>query len=213
MFNFKVSGIAAGAAFILSLLIGLVRGGIGVPMLFLRAFIFGAVFFALFCVGYWLLSQFLPELISAAEDELGFPSPGSRVDISLGDGPIIGAFPMDSSESVDDIAGSPSAPASNSPLDQGENTQYNEQREVMDGLESITSGSLDTSPGRAGIELPDMDGFAENSSDNIMEGDTDLESFNTPEPRRSVSGKNTEMAGDFDPKELAQAIRTVLNKE
>ena len=82
MFNFKASGIAAGAAFFLSFLIGLVSGT-SMPQLFVRAVIFGVVFFVLAGAIRFLVGRFLPELLPRrrAEDSAEF-APGSRLDIT-----------------------------------------------------------------------------------------------------------------------------------
>jgi hypothetical protein len=219
LFNFKLSGIAAGVAFVLSLLFGLF-GGAGILVLLFRALIFAAVFFGLFCLGYWLVTQFLPELLNPVEDELGLPTPGSRVDISLGDERVSGAFPSDNSEIVDDIAGAPSTPAKSAvlPLDQGDNAGYNSGRGTGDDLGVL--GSPDEEDyfdgGKAGQAevLPDIDGLTETMPESSADGlDVDAVEYESSEQRRPASSSRKGMAGDFDPKELAQAIQTVLKKD
>ncbi|MDR0562946.1 MAG: hypothetical protein LBG73_09705 [Spirochaetaceae bacterium] len=84
MFNLKVSGIAAGIAFILSLLIGVITGGSFLAILF-RAFLCGFSFFALTAGGYILISRFLPELLHLGQDDEETDEPGSHVDISVED--------------------------------------------------------------------------------------------------------------------------------
>ena len=223
MFNFKICGIAAGIAFILSIILGLF-GGVGFLALILRAIIFAAVFFALSCFIFWLLAQFVPELLSGGDDDLGFPAAGSRVDISLGDGGITGAFPTDSSDLVDDIGGRPSTPkkAASLPLDQEDGAGYNANGEAAGDLKDAGGGmafgaSYGGMSGRkgSGDTLPDMDSLAgsvpESAADMVNAGDIGFDSF---EPRRpKSSSRKSEMAGDFDPKELAQAIQTVLRKD
>jgi hypothetical protein len=223
LFNFKISGIAAGAAFVISIVVGLFSGA-GILVLLLRAFLFGVVFFALSCLIFWLLAQYIPELLGGSDDDLGFPVSGSRVDISLGDGPVSGAFPLDSSESVDDIAGRPSAPprAAPLPLDQERNEGYNIAGEIGAELEDAGYGQGFGSgfggiAGRAasGDTLPDMDSLTEptpgSAADVVNTGEI---GYNSSEPRRPKStSRKSEMAGDFNPKELAQAIKTVLNKD
>ena len=223
MFDFKISGIAAGAAFIFSLIIGFFSG-IGMFYLFIRALIFAAVFFGLSCLIYWLITQFLPELLSGPKDDLSLGAPGSRVDISL-DGPIVGAFPRDQSEVVDNIASRPSIQPGNvsSPLDQKEKTSYTKGEVSVDDGELMDSGDFGPAVGlNAGLSpeikkkdgiLPDMDGLVEASSETVM-GEIESEAPDYDEPRRStVSGKKPVLTGDFDPKELAQAIQTVLKKD
>ncbi|GHV05131.1 hypothetical protein FACS189485_11660 [Spirochaetia bacterium] len=88
--NLKLSGIAAAAGFILSLLVGITSRG-GFPISLLRALLCGAVFFGL-SYGIWvMINRFLPELLispsAAGEDGLlSGESAGSRIDISVDDG-------------------------------------------------------------------------------------------------------------------------------
>ena len=224
MFNFKISGIAAGAAFVLSFLIGLFSGsGLFIPLI--RAFIFGALFFALTCLIFWLLTQFIPELLTPPEDDdLGLSVSGSRVDISVGSEGITGAFPSDNSDSVDDIAGRPTAApvkVVSQGLDQEDNGGYNSGGEVVGDLEDAGDAPAFTAnasrPARAASAniLPDMDNMSEDSSEDVVEmaEAADL-GLNSSEPRRpKPSSKKSELSGDFDPKELAQAIQTVLKRD
>ena len=87
MINLSIGGIIAGIAFILSFLIGLVSGT-SMPMLILRPVIFAAAFFVLSGVVYFLLRNFLPELLDgdSVEPDSGL-LPGSRINITEGDTP------------------------------------------------------------------------------------------------------------------------------
>ena len=210
MFNFKISGFAAGIAFILSFLIGLLSRA-GIPVILLRAFIFGALFFGLSILVYWLLAQFMPEIFNVSEDDLGLS--GSRVDISLGDENFAGAFPRDNSENVDDIAGKPSTPARTSPLDQGKNAGYNE-----DGIEGeLDAGpafdSAEDGPVRAAETLPDLESIAEGTPGSATDV-VNMGSFGYDDSKRyKTSSRKPGLEGDFNPKELAQALRTVLKRD
>jgi hypothetical protein len=83
VFNFKVNGIVAGAAFILSFLIGIVSGGTFLIVL-LRALIFGAIFFVFAGGTNMLLASFLPELVGEDGGDQA-ETAGSMVDISVED--------------------------------------------------------------------------------------------------------------------------------
>ncbi|GHV77015.1 hypothetical protein AGMMS49942_18360 [Spirochaetia bacterium] len=85
MFNPRIGGIAAGAGFILSFLLGLITGA-SFPLVLIRALIFAALFFALVSAGYWAIGRYLPDLLDTipAKDEAVSP-PGAQVDISVGD--------------------------------------------------------------------------------------------------------------------------------
>jgi hypothetical protein len=222
LLNFKAGGIAAGAAFALSVLIGLVSGT-SFLVLLLRALFFGALFFGLSCLIFWLLGQYVPELLNGPEDDLDIPAPGSMVNIR--EGPLAGAFPQDSSESVDDIGGRPSLRArqnSQDPLlDQEEKVDYTDTQDLSGGLGSLSSGGFAGSspgaPASSGAEaFPDMDGLSETFTPQPGGFDAGAVSFDTPEPgrpRSSLGSGSAALKGDFNPKELAQAIQTVLKKD
>jgi hypothetical protein len=223
LFNFKIAGIAAGAAFAFSLLIGLMNR-IGPLVLLFRALLFAAVFFGLSCLVFWLLGQFVPELLSDPEDELDIPAAGSQVNITLG-GPGEGAFPSDGSEEVDDIAGRPGASFSRersagAPLDQDGNDLYTKREDLVDGLGSpaagVSQGDVPVSfaPPDDAEELPGMEDFSDAPRPPEKGSDSEAFSFDDPAPKRSGSrpGKQSP-AGDFDPKDLARAIQTALKKD
>jgi hypothetical protein len=220
MFNFRISGIAAGAAFIVSFLLGIVNGA-GFPVLLFRALGFGVLFFVLFCVVFWLLGQFVPELLSGTDDILD--APGSTVNLSVGSGPIEGAFPTGDFDELDNIDAriSPgrfpardkkpdfSAPAGKA-LDQDGEEGYNEgagpsAEEETDKRSGRNSGEIDL--------VPDFDTLSEAFLPDSGSDTTVV--FDTPEPKKTSVGasQSQSFGGDFNPKELAQAIRTVLKKE
>jgi hypothetical protein len=223
LFNFKVAGIAAGAAFAFSLLIGLINR-IGPLVLLFRALVFAALFFGLSCLIFWILGQFVPELLSAPEDDFDIPAAGSQVNITLGS-PVEGAFPADGSEEVDDIAGRPgfSLPREESagaPLDQDGNDLYTVGENLADGQGSpvagISQGDVPVSsvPFNSVEELPGMDDFSDAPKPPGKGSDSEAFSFDDPVPKRSSSRSgNQTLAGDFNPKDLARAIQTALKKD
>jgi hypothetical protein len=81
VFNLKWSVLSAALGFVLSLLLSLVSGA-GVFAL-IRALIFGAGFFVVGSLLYWMVKRFLPELLNVEDD--GGSGLGSHVDISLED--------------------------------------------------------------------------------------------------------------------------------
>ncbi|MCL2006748.1 MAG: hypothetical protein FWG77_01550 [Treponema sp.] len=125
MFNLKINIVAAGVAFLLSFLLGILSRS-PMPVIFIRPVIFAGVFFMLFAVIQIIANRFLPELFEGggpAEDEF---LPGSRVNISekeplatpqdyTPDPPaatvsyaqqsVVGARPNDSDKELDDISG------------------------------------------------------------------------------------------------------------
>ncbi|MDR2049482.1 MAG: hypothetical protein LBP69_08495 [Treponema sp.] len=233
MFNFKTSGIAAGAAFAVSLLLGLASGA-GFPALLFRAVGFGGFFFLLFCVIFWLLGQFIPELLSGSGDL--FDAPGSRVNLSVGSGPIEGAFPSEDTDEVDSINGgmarvSPgqlpvqpdedadSSVSAGKALDQNDEEGYNKKEFVSAGEASgrpagETAGKGGRNSGEVDL-IPDFDTLSEAFLPDSGPESPETAAFDIPEQKKAGSrvSSNQGFGGDFNPKELAQAIRTVLKKE
>jgi hypothetical protein len=226
MFNFKISGIAAGAAFGVSLFLGLVSGS-GFPALLFRALGFGVFFFVLFNLIFWLLGQFVPDLLSGSDDL--FDAPGSRVNISVGSGPVEGAFPSSDTDEVDNIGdgaarafpGRLSAAADENAdssasvvetLDQDDKEGYNRKGSVSAG--ETPGKETGRNPGEVDL-VPDFDTLSEAFLPDSGSGSPDTVAFDVPEQKRTGSGgsQNRGFKGDFNPKELAQAIRTVLKKE
>ncbi|MDR1429745.1 MAG: hypothetical protein LBI85_05600, partial [Spirochaetaceae bacterium] len=87
MFNLKLSAIAAGAALVFSLVIGIISRA-GFPYVLVRALVSGGLFFFLSAFAYWAVSQFVPELLDLSPDDAPLagdeiPLPGSTVDISI----------------------------------------------------------------------------------------------------------------------------------
>jgi hypothetical protein len=261
MFNLRTSGIAAGAAFILSLAVGLISG-VSLAVMLLRALVFAALFFAFSGIIVWLTGRFMPELLAAPDpgpDTGGVPPPGSRVDISVGQEPSGGgAFPDGDSDEVDDIehpavhafaSGAEDSAAQEEddgddipdsedfgPADRPLNNTAAEkpayQKEPdQKGLDQTTEAGY-TAQGNAapearpvipsgesdGIDLmADFDALSEAFLPNSGSGGEEMEAlvYNTPDPAKlpSGAGKKQGLEGDYDPKDLAQAIQTVLKKD
>jgi len=218
--SYKACGIAAGLAFVLSLIFGIFSGN-GFFVVLFRAILFGAIFFGLFALGIIVISRFLPELLSDSGDDFDVPASGSRVDISVGS-PYEGAFPEDVSELVDDIGGKPSTVRREefSPLDQNDNSGYNEEAGFSGGFGDFaapeaaqtveTMDAAETVRGEGG--LPDMGSLSEESS--MSEQGIEVESFSSPEPlQRYSTQKKPPIAENFDAKELAKAIQTALKRD
>jgi hypothetical protein len=229
MLNFRICGIAAGAALIFSLLLGL-ASGTPFPALALRALAFGILFFMLFCLIFWLVNRFIPELLSVSGSSLSGLniSPGQGGASAASSGSAAGAFPSSGSaaadDEVDDIESkvfesltrgsaqqdfSPnkdgvSDPSASGGLDQKEEEDYTEKR---------TSAAQP-----AGDDLmPDFDALSEafsmNSGSGEEEPDGGIEAVPVDRRPKSGSKKSDALKGDFNPKELAQAIQTVLKKD
>ena len=269
MFNLRISGIVAGAAFVLSFLIGLITCS-GMPMLLLRPVIFAFLFFILANAVYFLVNQFLPELTErGSPDEDLTLRPGSRIDITEGDispgdvapgaafsGPVpprafAGAQADESEEglgNITDLVGrravSPVSEGEASPgMDQNAEDSYTKDDGIGSfsapepwspvvqprfsggsGTDDTPAASRETFEARgipaAGASpavdlLPDLDSMA--GAFLPASGDSEPDavdySVSTPSPKPSSSSKAPAWAGDFNAKELASGLRTILNKE
>jgi hypothetical protein len=266
VFNLRWSGIAAAAAFIISLILGIaVRAHILVVLL--RAFSFALVFFFLMAVVWRLVNHYLPELLQSPpvrDDPLmaDFET-GSRVNITLGDTeiPRNAAVPPEESsdESVGNIAdmaragpsaGPPqpspglsqplSGPSQPSPgfsqpspdfsqpfgaaiqaMDQNAQAHYTQEREgvsaassapVPGGGPSRVSALGDVS---GGVDsLPDLDALAGAFLSPGTAGGEEADSKpSSPGAGEYRSKKGKEVGEDFNPKELASAIQTILKRD
>jgi hypothetical protein len=254
MINFKITGFAAGAAFILSFLVGLLSGG-NVIVVLVRALIFAVIFFVLSGGIHLLITRFLPELLEETRDEPGFEEAltGSKINIMEAgiETPVFGeAEPAEVSGLVEDIGdgelgniadltGGASKDAETAGMDQGGQGGYTE-RGMADNLFSELSspglssdeaekertkeplplraqdagmGSFGASGSSDAVDtLPDLEAMAGSFSTpgEEDEGDTD---FSPPPPKPSPHGKAQSLKGDFNPKDIAEAIRTKLKRE
>lgn len=253
MVNFKVSGIAAGIAFVLSMLAGFIRG-VSFFVVFSRALVFAALFFALAGIVFYLITHFIPELLSGAEEPLdlgmlGDAPAGSRVDISIGSETFDGAFPAEGGEDIDNIenalntgeAAGGRPPSGGIPglsgddfgggLDQNEKSGYTGTGKMGAGPASEAMPAPEKTAGAADVDLmPDFDSLSAAFLPNSGEGggNAPAEGTEAPvfgnsvfetslstsaEPGRPASASKSDAFEEFDPKELAQAIQTVLKKE
>jgi hypothetical protein len=213
--NLKWGLAPGGGGFVLSLLVGLVTRT-GFPTALLRAGIFGLVFFGIGCGLWFLISNFVPELLDTGkaeadvQNDLG-ETPGSRVDITLDDKKILPEMYRNLTHdgevgNIEDLVSGVFDPADAAPqgdggqgIDQALEFGYNEGADIAPPKDS--SGGF-----------PDLDDLA-----GSFMGDADEDPMPAHEealPVRSpVGNKPQELGGDFNPKELAAGIRTVLSKD
>ena len=200
MFNLRWSVIAGGIAFVLSFLIGLISGT-GLFSL-VRAGIFGILFFLMGSGVYWVVNMFLSEL---------FDSPvrggaGSKVDITVeGEDGFIAESGLDG---LSDLVGeAPLSPA----LDQGDGIDS-----PRDRLGSPVAGSY-AIPIDGTDEMDTLPSFEGAGTFQPLEVEETMENPTIPPPvdrKPSLnSAKPAELDGDFRPKEIAQAIQTILKRE
>jgi hypothetical protein len=248
MFNVRISGIAAGLAFILSFLLG-IAGGASFPTLLLKPLIFAILFFIIAGLAYFLVSHFLPELMDETwEPETEEDVPGSRVNITEEE-PSAQAFyaaaKADDSEdnlgNISDLIGtdeeSGGGLSNNRPemgMDQQGKDQYTRRESGasvdaqagfgMEGASRPAEGigraagtfPASVSGGDPVDVLPDLDSLAGAFLPGSGEDAADTTEYSTsaaPAKRPSASSKGQKMEGDFNPKELAAGIRTILKKE
>ncbi|MDR2158586.1 MAG: hypothetical protein LBP23_00800 [Treponema sp.] len=238
MFSLTWCGAAAGLGFLLSFLVGIVSGA-GLSWALVRALFFGVVFFILAGIIRFLVDHFLPDLLSAGEDGADSSAiPGSRVDISVGDDQEAAvlpfALPDDSltGEEPGDIADllngnivsmvPPPPGPSMQGMDQKEEEGYTESRKP--GFQSkVSGGGPGADPGekaaaseglRSPEDLPDLDSMAEvfQSKENEEPVSGGQSSFGGP-GGKADRNRGKSMAGDFNPKDLASAIQTILSKD
>jgi hypothetical protein len=262
VFNLRWSGVAAAAAFIISLTLGIsVRGQILIVLL--RAFCFAVVFFLLTVLIWRLINKYIPDLlhISSAEDDslaLGFET-GGRVNITVGDGedsipPNAALPPEEQTNEVGNIADvmnrpppsvdaglSPAAspvfsavlpdspaPVSGSPagsapvqgMDQDPQSGYTQNRSDVSRasspvIQAPAGGFPDLGDTSGGVEsLPDLDALAGSFLSPAAAGEDSVSAGQSTRPTGGArSKKGREVGEDFNPKEVASAIQTIIKRD
>ncbi|MDR2476744.1 MAG: hypothetical protein LBD18_03035 [Treponema sp.] len=251
MFNIRWGVLAGVAALVLSLALGIISSA-GFSHAIIRALVFGAVFFTFGAGSWFLINTFLPELLALDEVDSGLepsddpfsaPSPGSRVNITLGD--TSGAAlpesnrglpdPSDVGNIADLISGAvdPAAGAktvrdggAGQGMDQKAEDGYTYNREKNssggDGVADTSDSSVFSMDfggfvpsGDSGVEesaAPDLESVTGTFSVDLEDIPSKPAEMFEPE-RRSAGSKPQKFDGDFDPKEIAAGIRTVLQKD
>jgi len=203
-----------GIGLLLSLIVGLFSGA-GFSHSLLRSLIFGAVFFGLGCGIWFLINIFLPELaVSGAGEANDTMTPGSRINITESEKPLPEVFKaLDDGEEVGDINDLVNGTFRPQEIPQAaapENEFRGLDQMPEDGYTGSRSSPVSANPPEGG--LPDLDllaGSFLNSSDESVENFEER-----PEPvRRPTGNKPQTFKGDFDPKDLAKGIQTILKED
>jgi hypothetical protein len=239
MFKIKWGLVSGAAAFALALLTSLLFGQTSLVVALLRAVIFAAVFFGLAIAIRALISNFIPDLLfsggnedNAADNVFSGGSAGSRVNITVEDTPEPalpeengnGTVPIEVGSFNDLVAGSITPEAQHMALDIDQNieTSYTEDK-AEESASMFGKVKFDD----IGDFSMDFGAFVADESDGDGAGDTGMDAFSfnpkggdsgdsqdIPEPSHKGAGnKPMKLEGDFDPKEIAAGIRTVLKKE
>jgi hypothetical protein len=260
LINLKISCIAGIIAFTVSFLLGLISGT-RIPIVFLKALLFGLGFVVLSGGVYALISMFLPDLFSAGGVANSQDNPGSHVDIAVDDqygaanpsyfrgdeaknfdefgdnqdlfSENIDALPGDGLDQnreddytikggvgapgAEPVQGFPLASFSSSPLPASEPKIAAELHTPADSEDTV--GSPSEAEG-AVDNLPDFDSMAaafNDFSDGIPEksggGEADSGNYIAQLAGASSKKPTPELGEDFDVKEMASAIQTILKRE
>jgi hypothetical protein len=220
--NFKISGSAAGIAFVLSLLIGLISGA-GIFAL-VRALVLAAAFFVIFGGIYWLIRHFLPELLEMSDTGDAIPPAGSLVDISLG-GDMEETMPeADVGEYISTEEKEPSeisALEDPTGLDQTDTIGYTneggmDKNPVVQENGAEPALSVDTQ--ELMNELPDLESLSsafsaggERKGGNLSEFMIDSDGLTGG--KLGGSGKPSGLNSEFNTQDMASAIQTILKRE
>jgi hypothetical protein len=194
--NWRVSAITAGAAFLLSTLVG-VLGGVGFGAIMLRALLLG-VLFGLGVIGLGLaVNRFLPELGQVLSGETDENDSGG-VDIVIDED-----SPAELYKAAEEAADASEAG------EEAEETASELVAETDDGVISDEDASLVDDD----VEEPEeLEPAEEADSESLPDMDSFSDSFaGQPRGPETPTGLSTE--GPEDPAVMAQAIRTVLKRE
>jgi hypothetical protein len=234
MFNLNWGLISGGVALVLAFVTSLLLGHTTLVIALLRSGIFAAVFFGLGSGISALVNIFLPELLSdsartdATANVFSMGSTGSRVNITVDDDTPNGALPETSdASSNDDEVGHFNDLVSGSiqttkDIDQNPSTGYtvnDNKEELSPAFDNVKTDGMGDFSLDFGAFVSEQDGMASADSDSdSFSFFPEIGDFGAPEknspPERHVSGnKPTELKGDFNPKEIAAGLRTVLEKD
>jgi len=228
MFNAKWGIICGIAAFVLAFLTSLLVGQALLVVALIRALIFAVLFFLLGTGAWVLINNYIPEVLSpqtgndAINNIFSMNQPGAKVNITLGEHSDA-ALPDDDGEpqnpgdvgNINDLvsgAFKPEKRAAQS-IDQNPENSYNDESGEFAPVQETQGGTGDFSVNfsnfvSSGDEAGDMDPFS------LPSRDKDPEPARSSLPERKVSGNRPEkLEGDFNPKEIAAGIRTVLQKD
>ncbi len=216
MFDPKISGLVAGIAFILSLLFGLLAGAAFLIAL-LRAGIFAVFFFVFSGIVYWLITQFIPELLESpshesADSVVDAPDLGSKVNISVGDDETIPENSLSSQLVKETIEEDEfiSEKALDQNVEEGYTREEHGTARTESNEESSPSPALPVGVIDDVDELPDLEGMSDAFVMPISELGEESESADA---KVSTPIKNAGTSADFDPKEMAMAIQTILKRD
>ena len=231
MFNVKWGIVCGIVAFVLAFATSLLVGQALLSVALVRALIFAVLFFLLGTGAWTLINNFIPEVLSpnagndATSNIFSMDQTGSRVNITLG-GQSDAALPDkdDEAQNPDDVgnindlvsgAFKPEKRAAQR-IDQNPENDYNDgsgefTQEAHGGDEafSVDFGGFVSGGDDAGESDPFADSFSlgSGSEDSMASAESSL-------PERKVTGNRPEkFEGDFNPKEIAAGIRTVLEKD
>jgi hypothetical protein len=211
-FDLKIAGAAAVTAFVLSFLIGLISGTT-LGMIFIRALVFGIIFFVLGA----LISVFYQKTLSG--DASGknpasvAPESGGNIDISVGDGD----FPEETDDFANDSPENGPDDAESLGLEQNNDSLYNSDGEGIDDTASQVAnadGSIDTDMGGFISGMPGIDSppvkeqeALDSPPDRLGTVEMSLEG----KPRRDI--QMSDFGRDADGKKIAGAIQIMLKKD
>jgi hypothetical protein len=213
MFNPKISGIFAGVGFILSFLVGLFTGA-GFPLIFIRALIFAGIFFALASAGYGAIQMYLPDFFNKGSNEE--PILGTQVDISIGD-----------EEEPEDISPPPGDElheffenrdnSGEDALDQTGEAVYTGGgmvEEIQESPKPALPGGLEFAEDAGSVDtLPDLESISGAFNDGSIPLGGSGNVGASPASSLGAQNKAKGLDEDFNVKEMASAIQTILKRE
>jgi len=241
MLNLKWGLVCGVAAFVIAVVLSLFVGNTSMVVALLRGLSFAALFFLL-GIGIWaLINHFIPEILTpqsgvdaTATIFSDVPPAGSRINITL-DGQNDAALPGKDGEShdldgIEDINDLVSGNRKRAPkraaqhIDQSPENSYNGES----GEFAPVPDNLSAAQGESGDFSVDFSSFVSGGESEAEESQPDFDSFtlppsssgdsssdeDSPRPQRRASRNRAEkFEGDFNAKEIAAGLRTVLQKD
>lgn len=202
-FHWKIPAVAAGGAFLLSLLVGIV-GGVTFGTILLRAFIWALTFGALAFGADMLLRRYIPEFYSG---ETATQEGEERtVDITLDE-----ENPVDARRSADEEDGDYPEASDDSDFDSAD-SGIGDEEEVGTPETVASSPTVDDSESD---DIPEGDfaDFGSQSDEDAGAGDSDDARSDAGGSVHSVVPNVDVLGLDEDPETIARAVRSFMNRD
>lgn len=224
MIKFKAPLIVAGAALVLSFIIGLISG-VRLSSIFIRSFMIAIIGGGFTFGAKIVLEKFTPEIFQNQKDSKNVDELGNNVNISIDD-PIDVKTPLpvkeftteviknkaETNEGVDKVADNPKNDIETLNAVNEENYSGITEAGAENSKEVSSKGTIQNNDIEELEALPDLKEFAPDPDEKSSEEEQNDDDFSVRKVNSAVDSGNI-AASNIDTNNMVQAIRTVLTRE